>query len=309
MRRRHALFDQATLALLGSGPNLPPAIPRNAFLNEMGVFTQPCHLFFDDWHVIGDAEVESTVERLLLAPLPNVHLWRATRSPGRLPLARLRALGDLDELGSAELAFSAAEAARLFDLAADVTLAHRNVGDFLADEVFRRQEPELQTFLLQTSILRQFSTALCTAVTGRPDARRFLDLIEARNLFLFSLDSERGWYRYHHLFSDFLRKRLHEQDTIAAVECHRRACDWLSGNGFRVDAIEHAFAAADHERAGALLDAASAELSWQFDVARAALADARCALGSRTTSLAADDPESFFCATIWVPRLISASNG
>ncbi len=373
LRRRQPLFGQATLTLLASGHGLPPAILRNAFLNELAALAQPLHLYLDDWHVIADPEVEATVERMLLEPLPRLHLAIGTRGPGRLPLARLRALGDLDEIGPTDLAFSAEEATRLFNVSADLGLgaaqigllrdrtegwvaglqlaaialrdagepdafiatfsgAHRNVGDFLAEEVFRRQEPEVRSFLLQTSILRQFSTALCNAVTGRGDARHLLDLIEERNLFLFSLDSEHGWYRYHHLFSAFLQKQLHELDAPGALECHRRACDWLSRHDLRVDAIEHAFAGDDAERAGRLLDAASPELfatgrtatlktwaaqlprnlartlpqlqlelawqnemSWQFDAARAALADARRGLERRAAAAAgAEDPELEF---------------
>ena len=38
-----------------------------------------------------------------------------------------------------------------------------------------------------------------------------LEKLERSNLFIVPLDSERRWYRYHHLFADLLRQRLHQQ--------------------------------------------------------------------------------------------------
>lgn len=137
---------------------------------------------------------------------------------------------------------------------------HSNVGDFLADEVFGRQPPDLQDFLLATCILKQFDTALCNAVTGRLDARDFLDRLESANLFVFSLDGEKRWYRYHHLFSEFLQRRLHERQPERFAAYHHRACGWLAANGYTVDAIEHALAASDEALAADLLDDASPRL-------------------------------------------------
>ncbi|WP_428424979.1 LuxR C-terminal-related transcriptional regulator [Methylibium sp.] len=137
---------------------------------------------------------------------------------------------------------------------------HRNVGDFLAEEVLRRQPEDTQEFLLATCILKRFDTALCNAVTDRSDGRDRLDKLETGNLFIFSLDNERQWYRYHHLFSEFLQRRLHERRPDLFVEYHRRACRWLATNGFAVDAIEHAFVASDERLAADLLDATSQQL-------------------------------------------------
>lgn len=138
--------------------------------------------------------------------------------------------------------------------------ADRSIADFLLEEVLRGQPPEVQTFLLVTSILQRFNCALADAVLERNDARQLLDVVEARNLFVFSLDRERQWYRYHPLFAELLRRRLAEQHAAQAPAYHRRACDWLAAQGHTGDAIEHAFAQGDLPRAGALLDAASPAL-------------------------------------------------
>lgn len=136
----------------------------------------------------------------------------------------------------------------------------REVGEFLGEQVLSRLAPPLQQFLMESAILKRFNTGLVQAVTGRSDSRQLLDELEARNLFIFSLDDRRNWYRYHHLFADFLQRRLRDRHGSRWQTLHRRAADWLTANGLATEAIEHAFLAEDVERAGQLLDAACVEL-------------------------------------------------
>lgn len=136
----------------------------------------------------------------------------------------------------------------------------RTVGEFLGEEVLRRQPEALQQFLMRSAILKRFNTELAQAVTGRADSREVLDELQAKNLFIFSLDDQRNWYRYHHLFADFLQRRLRDRHPECWHALHRRAADWLTANGAATEAIEHAFVAEDIERAGQLLDSACVEL-------------------------------------------------
>lgn len=140
------------------------------------------------------------------------------------------------------------------------TGAHKSIGDFLSDEVLRRQSAELQEFLIATSILKKFNSSLCDAVMETRGSRAMIDEVERLNLFLFSLDTEHHWYRYHHLFSDFLRRRLSERFPQLVVGYHRRASKWLAEHRFVTDAIDHAFQAKDLDRAGELLDASCSDL-------------------------------------------------
>lgn len=140
------------------------------------------------------------------------------------------------------------------------TGAHKSIGDFLSDEVLRRQSEELKEFLIGTSILRKFNASLCDAVMASRDSRAMIDEVERLNLFLFSLDSEHHWYRYHHLFSDFLRRRLEERFPHRVVDYHRRASQWLADHRLVTEAIEHSFQAHDVARAGDLLDASCSDL-------------------------------------------------
>ncbi|MFP3599702.1 hypothetical protein, partial [Chryseobacterium sp. SIMBA_029] len=92
----------------------------------------------------------------------------------------------------------------------DFTGADRDVGDFLMEEVVKSLPDDMHEFLLATSLLDRFNPELADAVLLRDDSRSKIDCLESRNLFLFSLDRERVWYRYHHLFAELLRKRLPE---------------------------------------------------------------------------------------------------
>jgi len=132
--------------------------------------------------------------------------------------------------------------------------SHRFVLDYLVEEVLGRQPPELQEFLLKTSILRRLNASLCDAVTGRMDSQDILEGLDAANLFIIPLDDERRWYRYHHLFSDLLTKHLLKTFHELAPDLHRRASFWYEKNGLMDEAIDHALATHDFERAAAMIE-------------------------------------------------------
>jgi LuxR family maltose regulon positive regulatory protein len=119
----------------------------------------------------------------------------------------------------------------------------------------------VRSFLLQTSILDQLSAPLCNAVTARADSRSTLEALERGNLFIVPLDDQRQWWRYHHLFADVLQARLIEEQTDRVSELHRRASEWYEQNGSSADAIRHALAAKDFERAADLVELASTTMS------------------------------------------------
>lgn len=136
--------------------------------------------------------------------------------------------------------------------------SQRFVLDYLADQVLERQPSDIQTFLLETSLLDRFNGPSCDAVTGHGESARILEYLEQANLFLIPLDESRVWYRYHQLFADMLRHRLRETRTPEQVNAlHRRASEWDRDNGFVEQAIEHALAAHDYERAAGLMEEAA----------------------------------------------------
>jgi LuxR family maltose regulon positive regulatory protein len=137
-----------------------------------------------------------------------------------------------------------------------ITGSHRHLIDYLVHEVMSRQPEEVRTFLLRTSILERFNASLCDAVLdeGRNRSKEILEKLERANLFLIPLDDRREWYRYHHLFADFLRQRLHEIQPEIVPELYVRASQWYEANGMVDEAIEHALAGDDVTRAAQLLD-------------------------------------------------------
>jgi LuxR family maltose regulon positive regulatory protein len=145
------------------------------------------------------------------------------------------------------------------------TGSHRLVLDYLIEEVLNHQPQNVQTFLLQTAILNRLTGSLCDAVrfgkakspTGQENGQAILEMLERANLFIVPLDEERRWYRYHHLFADILRQRLRQTHLEQIPTLHSRASEWYERNGLPSDAIRHALATEDFERAAGL-----AELAW-----------------------------------------------
>ncbi len=116
------------------------------------------------------------------------------------------------------------------------TGSHRFVLDYLVEEVLHQQPEHIQTFLLNTAILGRMCGPLCDAVLSEPalSGQTTLEYLERANLFLVPLDNERRWYRYHHLFAELLRQRLHQEtDEQGVDELHGRASGCSAGSGDR----------------------------------------------------------------------------
>lgn len=155
------------------------------------------------------------------------------------------------------------------------TSSRRNIFSFLADEVFAQQPAEYQSFLLATSVLEHLTPALCDAVVQEADASIetvehaadphqtqaailpasafILEQLEQASLFLIRLNNALPMYRYHHLFADFLRRRLELEQPGRAAILHRRAAHWYAATGEPVQAVQHALAAGDAAYAADLI--------------------------------------------------------
>jgi len=133
----------------------------------------------------------------------------------------------------------------------------RYIVDYLVQEVLRGQPGDIRTFLLRTCLLDRLSGPLCDALTGERGGKATLEALERANLFVISLDDNRQWYRYHHLFADMLRTRLRDERADEITDLHRRASLWFDRDGQPEPAIRHAVAAGDLERAADLVELAS----------------------------------------------------
>jgi LuxR family maltose regulon positive regulatory protein len=224
---------------------------------------------------------------------PQVHLVIATRGEPPLPLARLRARGQLLEMGAEDLRFTHEEAAALLGQALgpnlnseDLTLVeartegwaaglqlatlvlrqhsreairafsgnHRFVFDYLAGEVLAQLPEDRRAFLLDSCVLDRLSGALCDAVTQGRGGQGMLEELARAGLFLVPLDDERRWFRYHPLFAGMLRTQLERTQPERPALLHRRACAWCAQQGLVEDAVEHALAAADTDEAARLVE-------------------------------------------------------
>ncbi len=127
---------------------------------------------------------------------------------------------------------------------------NRYVVDYLVSQVLARIPPELEDFLLKTSILDMLCGSLCDAVMDAGDAtargQANLQWLEELNLFTMCLDEERLWYRYHHLFQGLLRSRLERTLNVGAIAAlHLRASAWYANHGHIDEALRHALAGGD----------------------------------------------------------------
>lgn len=272
-----------------------------SLLNDLADVPDEVVLVLDDYHVIESAVLHETMAFLVERLPPQVHLVLGTRADPPLPLARLRARGDLLEIRAADLRFTPDESAAYFNDAMGLHLTvddvdaleartegwvaalqlaalsmqgrddtsrfiesfagdDRFVVDYLADEVLERQADDVRRFLLETAIMDRFTGALCDAVTAGTGGKAMLERLDRANLFIVALDDRRLWYRYHHLFADVLRARMLDEEPERIDELHRRASAWFEAAGDLHEAIDHALAGHDVERAARLIEVAAPAL-------------------------------------------------
>ena len=250
-------------------------------------------LVIDDVHELTSPEALAQLTRLLTNLPDNVHAVLATRRDLPLRLHQLRLAGELAEIRAAELRFSERETRELLDASgialseAGATRLHqrtegwaaglrlavislaghpdperfvaefsgsdRTVAEYLIAEMLDRQPEEVQQLLLRTSLLDRVNGELADLLTGRPGSERILLALEDANAFVISLDPERTWFRYHHLFADLLRLELRRTLPEEVPTLHQRAAEWFIQHGQVVDAIRHTQAAGEWSDAARLL--------------------------------------------------------
>jgi LuxR family maltose regulon positive regulatory protein len=130
----------------------------------------------------------------------------------------------------------------------------RELADFFAEDVLESQSPEVQEFLLRTSVLDRLSPELCDSLPGVQNSRALLDECSSSGLFVIALDGTRTWYRYHQMFAEFLRRKLRDREPRVARELYVAASSWSEAAGFFTEAFEYALRGNDSMRAAEILD-------------------------------------------------------
>ncbi|MEG6521915.1 LuxR C-terminal-related transcriptional regulator [Desulfotomaculum sp. 1211_IL3151] len=244
-------------------------------------------LVLDDYHAISESLVHETLSFMVRYAPGQFHLIISGRTEPSLPLPRLRAAGLVTELTARNLGFTTEEVAAFYkqrniDLtreevekladrtggwAAGMQMAalsllesddkavtiegfggrDRLLACYFREEVFGGVVPDVQDFLLQTSILSHLSGPLCEAVTGRPDSGAVLSAVGRICGFVASLDDQ--WYVYHQLFAEFLQGLLKERypDRVRSLYC--KAARWCKDCGLTAKAIDYFLQGGEHGQA------------------------------------------------------------
>lgn len=121
------------------------------------------------------------------------------------------------------------------------------IADYLTNNVLIQQSRPLTDFLLKTSILSRFNADICNLLTGRSDAQNILEQLENDGLFTLPLDTHGHWYRYHHLFHDFLIGRLRRQYPHEVLNLYHKAASWFRAQGLIKEAVDYALHSNDLE--------------------------------------------------------------
>ncbi|MGC7404362.1 LuxR C-terminal-related transcriptional regulator [Pandoraea pneumonica] len=122
---------------------------------------------------------------------------------------------------------------------------NQDISGYLLQNVLDAQRPEIQEFLLKTSILGRLCTRNCDALLSHMVSAEILDYLMRANLFLVGLDGEGQWYRYHPLFQEFLQKRLEAIYPEERVRLLRTASLWFREHQFAEEALALACATQD----------------------------------------------------------------
>jgi LuxR family transcriptional regulator, maltose regulon positive regulatory protein len=278
---------------LTAAPDLDGWAVVERLLKDLAPLADRLWLVIDDMHELRSGDALAQLELLVMRAPPELRFVLATRHDLRLGLHRLRLEGELNEIRTADLRFTQAEARELLAaagvalpgpalamlheraegwaaglrlaalslaghddperFAAEFSGSERTVADYLLAEVLERQPDEVRRLLLRTSVLERVSGPLADALTGGSGGERMLAELEQANAFVVSLDAARSWFRYHHLFADLLQLALRRTAPGEVTALHETAAGWFAEHGFPVEAIGHAQAARDWGLAARLL--------------------------------------------------------
>ncbi len=240
-------------------------------------------LFVDDYHLAERGDGGETINRIFAARIPNLTIVLASRNRPAIPIGRLRVSGEILEVSVEELFFDEMETEAFFQAASGVSLtteesrqmhvytegwaaglrlaslvlgripgafaatpptgSHRAFAEYFLEEVILGLPEKIYRFLTMTSILDALNASLCDAVTERSDGSEVLSYLEEVQLFVVRLPGSQRWYKYHHLFQEFLLGRLYAEAVPDLAELHSRAARWFIKNGSPMDAVRHAFLA------------------------------------------------------------------
>ena len=129
----------------------------------------------------------------------------------------------------------------------------RDIVKYLGECVLNQQDSETQTFFLFSAVLKRLNHDLCQEVTGLFNSAEILERISQEGLFLFELDRDRQWFRYHHLCKEFLLSRLEKLHPGKSLKLYLKAAHWFRRQGDINQAIDYFLCAQEFDTAAHLM--------------------------------------------------------
>jgi LuxR family maltose regulon positive regulatory protein len=251
-------------------------------------------LFFDDWHVIHNEDVQGALRWFIHRGPETMRICIATRTPAPLRLGKLRLEGQVLDIGVDDLSLQPAEAAAFVAAASGSVLSEvqmkrlhqrtegwvaglqlassalrkapdveafvdafsgsdRDITRYLGEIVLDQLPEPVRALLMRTALFDRFSVEFCSDVLQIENAIELIDEVRSRNLFLVSLDRQEHWYRYHHLFADYLKRSLQRTQPDEARRLYAKASAWCEQHGATSEAVRYAIAGGEEDRAAGLI--------------------------------------------------------
>lgn len=251
-----------------------------SFINDIVELEKPITMVFDDFGVIKNQRIMDNLEYLIRHLPTNIHLIFSGRETFEISFAKQKVSGEVLVLTGEELAFTQEETISFFRSVEHINLSEeeyakishafegwiagmRLMAPFIKDskklthdklsglpvnlvytywmeEVLRRLDDTVKTFLIETSVFERFCPELCDYLFITNNAREIICKLENLGLFVTCLDKRDCWFRYHKLFRDFLQTFLPEDRTKHRLSLYRKASDWYKAKKYWRESIHYA---------------------------------------------------------------------
>lgn len=263
-------------AITGGLSGVADITAANALLLALEASEEPVRLIIDDYHRIASPSLNAFISHVIERLPGHAAVILSTRGEAELPIASLKARGQILNLNQREMRFTEEEAAAFFEpgskpskwrnlirdtegwpavlqllrirggselASEDVRRLAGSTGDlasYLAEQIFIGLPEDLQSFLLDVAWVSEACGGLADALTGRHDGHAQLERLARMNLFVTPVDDRGNWYRFHPLLSEFLMAWLSRTRPEQRTASHERVARWYVQAGMLANAVEHA---------------------------------------------------------------------
>ncbi|HBE77503.1 MAG TPA: hypothetical protein DDW65_06920, partial [Firmicutes bacterium] len=264
-------------------------ITVDLLISTLETLSEKFVMVLDDYHLIDNGIVLNSVEHFVRFMPQNVNQIILSRKEPEHTLSVLRARGMVISLGIKDISFDYDETTEFFVqrgihlteeevdkiekctegwaaglVAASFSLRecegiantvsafsgkNKNIGLILENEILAHWPGEVRDFLIHTSFLDKLSGSLCSAVTGNGNSAGLLKMLSDNNSFIIPLDTQNQWFRYHHLFQEFLLNRLELEGETVLRRLYSLAGEWYLEQGLQAEGINWLLEAGEYEKA------------------------------------------------------------